>query len=194
MPGKFNSIDYEPLSRPQRAQTPKVDGFSASKADTNMAESESVFGGIGKRRDAPGDKTQTTPPANNSNSIAAKAHNQQEHWILKHGHTVSFVGLFLFTFIVYFRPYEWSPSFAWLSKSAYWVAVFTLAVFVPTQLGLENRLTARPRHRSYAAPTRARSECSPVNAKSGRDLALPTPAVNAKILRGPGRRRIVLAS
>jgi len=75
-----------------------------------------------------------------ASSIAAR-----ENWIHKHGHSLSFAGLFLFTFVVYFRPYEWSSALFWLSSSAFWIAAFTLAIFIPTQLGLENNLTARPR-------------------------------------------------
>jgi putative inorganic carbon (hco3(-)) transporter len=68
-----------------------------------------------------------------------------ESWINKRGHALSFAGLFLFTFLVYFRPYELFPSLSWLSKSAFVVALITVAVFVPTQLGLENKITAMPR-------------------------------------------------
>jgi putative inorganic carbon (HCO3(-)) transporter len=74
-----------------------------------------------------------TPPAHAANST------------LKRGHSLTHFGLFVFTFLVYFRPYELFPSLAWLSRSALVVAVLTLAVFVPTQLGLENRITARLR-------------------------------------------------
>lgn len=68
-----------------------------------------------------------------------------ERWITKRGHAVSYAGLFVFTFLVYFRPYELFPSLAWLSKSAFVVALITLAAFIPIQLGLENRVTAKPR-------------------------------------------------
>lgn len=64
---------------------------------------------------------------------------------LKRGHSLTYLGLFVFTFLVYFRPYELFPSLAWLSRSALVVALFTLAVFIPTQLGLENKLTAKLR-------------------------------------------------
>jgi len=69
----------------------------------------------------------------------------EETWIHKHGHTVSYAGIFLFTLLVFFRPYELSPSLKFLSNSAFLIAVVTLAVFVITQLGLENRITARPK-------------------------------------------------
>ena len=58
------------------------------------------------------------------------------------GHLWSFVGVWLFTFIVYARPYEWSPSLSWLSSSAFWVAISTVVLFLPTQLGVEGKLTA----------------------------------------------------
>src|SRR4029079_3627655 len=41
-------------------------------------------------------------------------------------------------------PYE-LPSLMWLSKAAFWIALATLIIFLLTQLGLENSLTARPR-------------------------------------------------
>jgi len=68
----------------------------------------------------------------------------KERWIQKRGHAISFAGLFVFTFLVYFRPYELFPTLSWLSKSAMVVALITIAAFVPAQLGLENRITAKP--------------------------------------------------
>jgi len=65
--------------------------------------------------------------------------------LLKRGHSLTYLGVFTFTFLVYLRPYELFPSLAWLSRSALVVAVLTLAVFIPTQLGLENRISARLR-------------------------------------------------
>src|SRR5688572_5321301 len=75
----------------------------------------------------------------------ARQDNSRETWIHKHGHTLSYGGVFLFTTLVFFRPYELSPSLFWLSQTPFWVAVATLIVFVIAQLGLENKITARPR-------------------------------------------------
>lgn len=57
------------------------------------------------------------------------------------GHGLTFIGISLFTFWVYARPYEWSESLAWLSSAAFWIAISTVLVFIPTQLNLGNRLT-----------------------------------------------------
>jgi putative inorganic carbon (hco3(-)) transporter len=84
---------------------------------------------------AQGDITSTGKPS---------ANRLKEQWTQKRGHTISFAGLFVFTFLVYFRPYELFPTLSWLSKSAMVVALITIAAFVPAQLSLENRITAKP--------------------------------------------------
>src|ERR1041385_7047314 len=75
--------------------------------------------------------------------VQAGKHNQGhgEVWSGKRGHSLSFAGVFLFTFLVYFRPYELFPSLAWLSKGALIVALLTLAIFIPTQWGREKKLS-----------------------------------------------------
>src|SRR6185295_17966239 len=65
--------------------------------------------------------------------------------ILRRGHVISYVGLFLFTVVLYFRPYELFSAFSSLDKLAYWLAIATMVVFVPSQLVLEGNLTASPR-------------------------------------------------
>lgn len=69
----------------------------------------------------------------------------RDTWVTKSGHAISYAGIFVFTFFVFFRPYELFPSLSWLSKSALVVAIVTLVAFIPSQLGLENRITAKPR-------------------------------------------------
>jgi probable O-glycosylation ligase (exosortase A-associated) len=64
---------------------------------------------------------------------------------LRRGHAISYAGLFLFTLVLYFRPYEWIPAFAALDRLALYVAIATLIVFIPSQFALEGNLTARPR-------------------------------------------------
>jgi O-antigen ligase len=71
--------------------------------------------------------------------------HRNESWIVKRGHTLTYLGIFLFTFVVYFRPYELIPALSAFSSMALVLAVLTLGVYLPTQLGLEGNLTARPR-------------------------------------------------
>jgi putative inorganic carbon (hco3(-)) transporter len=64
---------------------------------------------------------------------------------LKRGHALSFTGLLLFTAVTYFRPYELIPALSGFTSMAFWLAVLTLAVFIPTQLSVEGNLTYRPK-------------------------------------------------
>ncbi|HEY0407179.1 MAG TPA: hypothetical protein VGC89_15715, partial [Pyrinomonadaceae bacterium] len=69
---------------------------------------------------------------------------------LKRGHAISYLGLFLFTFVVYFRPYELFPSLSSLTSLAFWLAVATCLAFIPSQLAAEGTLTVRPREVNLA--------------------------------------------
>jgi putative inorganic carbon (hco3(-)) transporter len=85
-----------------------------------------------------------TLPATTSSPPAVPKIEKREGW-LKRGHTLSYAGLFLFTLVLYFRPYELVSSLSSLTSLAFWIAVVTLVVFFPTQLGMEGNLTFRPR-------------------------------------------------
>lgn len=75
---------------------------------------------------------------------------QENWWSARRGHVISYCGLFLFTAILFFRPYEYIEALASFSSLAFWPAMFTLAVFFPTQVALEGTLTARPREVNLA--------------------------------------------
>lgn len=57
------------------------------------------------------------------------------------GHLFTYVGLFAFTFIVYFRPYEMFPSLAGFAKMAFWVSILTLVIYLVTQFSTHMTLT-----------------------------------------------------
>jgi putative inorganic carbon (HCO3(-)) transporter len=62
--------------------------------------------------------------------------------ILRRGHALTYAGLFLFSFVLFYRPYEFVPL---PHNLAFWLAAVALAVYLPTQLATEGNLTARPR-------------------------------------------------
>lgn len=140
---KHPSLDYEPLRRSPASTSAGEDagdeGFHFKRRGTDKdANADAVSARWSEsseqqspEADEPEDKSQVKPV--------------KETWIHKHGHSFSYAGIFLFTTIVFFRPYEMSPSLMWLSTSAFWVALATIIAFVLTQLGLENTITARPR-------------------------------------------------
>ena len=66
-------------------------------------------------------------------------------WSLRNGHGLTFIALFLFSVVLYFRPYELIPALSSFLQMAFFFGVLTLAIYFPTQLMLEGNLTARPR-------------------------------------------------
>ena len=66
-------------------------------------------------------------------------------WSLRPGHTFTFWALFVFSIILYFRPYELIPGLSWFSNMAFVFGILTLAVYFPSQIIVEGNLTARPR-------------------------------------------------
>ncbi len=65
-------------------------------------------------------------------------------WLPKHGHTLTFAGIFLFTAVLYFRPYELIPGLAGFTSMALIIAVATLLVYIPSQLSSMGNITSLP--------------------------------------------------
>lgn len=67
-----------------------------------------------------------------------------ENWLARNGHSLTYLGLYMFSLMVFFRPYELSPALSFLSATAVYFAVATLLIYVPTQLSTEGNLTTFP--------------------------------------------------
>lgn len=61
------------------------------------------------------------------------------------GHTFSFVALFIYVAIAYFRPYELSSALSWTVWLPYWLGIAMVVVFISTQYVLHGNFTDRPR-------------------------------------------------
>ncbi len=64
-----------------------------------------------------------------------------DRWLSRSGHALTYAGIFLFTLVVYFRPYELIPALSGFSSIALIIAIATLLVYLPTQLTTEGSLT-----------------------------------------------------
>lgn len=64
-----------------------------------------------------------------------------DRWLVRSGHLFTYIGLFAFAAVVYFRPYEWIPGFQGLTSIALVFAVLTLLIYLPTQLATEGNFT-----------------------------------------------------
>jgi probable O-glycosylation ligase (exosortase A-associated) len=162
---KHPFLDYEPLRRStsstsadeqtvndksdfKRRETSRTaDDKQHRKSDDASAQCEEGVAGDLLPALRRGDPQSYEPQERNISGQEDKSEPKavREKWILKHGHSISFGGVFLFTGFVFFRPYELFPSLSWLSSAAFWIALATLVVYALTQLGLEGTLTARPR-------------------------------------------------
>ena len=143
MGNKFELQDYEPVT-PSPSKLP----FSSCHTENGASSINAVTRPVIAQAPAKSAKHSRSLINNRQLDFVDPRRDRTpvgDHWTLKRGHSLSYLGLFVFTFLVYFRPYELFPSFAWLSRSALIVAIITLAIFIPTQLGLENSITARPR-------------------------------------------------
>ena len=66
-------------------------------------------------------------------------------WIARRGHALTFACLFIFSIVLYFRPYELIPGLSSFKSMAFYVGIVTLLVFLVSQVALEGNLTTRPR-------------------------------------------------
>lgn len=65
----------------------------------------------------------------------------RENWLKRNGHFLTYCGLYVFSILVLFRPYELIPGLGFLSATAFYAAVATLAIYIPAQLATEGNLT-----------------------------------------------------
>lgn len=108
---------------------------------------EGVFpsrAGRGRENDATSEAWSTSPPTQETSTIPVVV-PETERWLRRRGHTISFALLFIFSIILYYRPYEMIPALRSLTQMAFYEGLVLLVVYAITQLSLEGNLTARPR-------------------------------------------------
>jgi putative inorganic carbon (HCO3(-)) transporter len=64
-----------------------------------------------------------------------------DRWLFRNGHLLTYIGLYLFSILVLFRPYEIVPGLGFLSATAFYFAIGTLVIYIPSQLATEGNLT-----------------------------------------------------
>ncbi len=91
---------------------------------------------------------QTTNSADGKKDKKRKEQNTKDrelldsdNWLLRHGHNLTYLGLYFFSFLVLYRPYEIIPGLGFLSATAYYVGAVTLLIYVPTQFLTEGNVT-----------------------------------------------------
>lgn len=65
----------------------------------------------------------------------------RDRWLIRNGHLLTYIVLYLFSIMVLFRPYELVAGLGFLSATAFYFALGTLVLYVPNQLAVEGNLT-----------------------------------------------------
>jgi putative inorganic carbon (HCO3(-)) transporter len=132
--------DYEPVTRPRKIGWWETENAGPAEWRTPATQPSATVEWAVTASPVPG----AAPQIAKSEQKAVQQ-KKNEGWVARRGHALSFAGLFLFTAILYFRPYELFPSLSALSTMAFWAAAITLLLYIPSQLITEGNLTARPR-------------------------------------------------
>lgn len=123
-------LDYESVS-PARS-VPRNRDAAARRSSEELAQPETL-------------PSRALPEPTRGDAPVVPLVAEEGWWSARRGHALSYFGLFIFTVMLFFRPYEYIPALASMQSLAFWPAVITLAIFFPTQVSLEGTLTARPR-------------------------------------------------
>ena len=121
--------DYEPVFRSQAVQ----------------ADADEVWPSSGKFTSFDDQVAASTSRADEQAPASTPLLTKTAHWLRQKGHTLTFFCLFLFSIILFLRPYELFPALSSLTSMAFFSGLITLIIFAITQLALEGNLTARPR-------------------------------------------------
>jgi O-antigen ligase len=71
--------------------------------------------------------------------------SKSQIWLRRRGHTLTFIALFIFSIVLYLRPYELFPALSGFRQMAFYTGIATLGLYVAGQLAMEGNLTARPK-------------------------------------------------
>ena len=125
--------DYESLFNPRRKQQRFQEPAAAAAAIPDGFPSETS------------QPVADAPPTGKKKKKTLDEYFAMDRWKTTRGHGLTFIALFLFSIVLYFRPYEMIPSLSSFTSMAYFFGIVTLAIYAPAQFMAEGNLTARPR-------------------------------------------------
>ena len=140
---------------------PSGGGKKAAGEQQNLVNPSYRYGGETKDRDPQCDPNSSANADDDSPAVDVTRHSviasgrpggtkteerdkevlRGDRWLVRNGHSLTYIGLYLFSVMVFFRPYEIVPGLGFLSQTAIYFALATLAIFVPSQLATEGNLT-----------------------------------------------------
>ncbi|MCB1024223.1 MAG: hypothetical protein KDB79_07530 [Acidobacteria bacterium] len=147
-PGKFNQIKplqqaTDPSGREIGAEVSNLDPKPKNEATDGSprARAEAEIGNEKRADDSVSDSQKAILAKREKKIEQDKKLLSGDNWLIRNGHGITYAGLFAFSVLVLFRPYELIPQLSFLSSSAFYIAAATLAIYIPTQLSTEGNLT-----------------------------------------------------
>ncbi|PYT02578.1 MAG: hypothetical protein DMF65_06175 [Acidobacteria bacterium] len=141
MPPKASSQqppDYEPVVPIGAARAGLADEECGATLAWNAARGRVETAAA----DIDSDNSDNSDNSGEDNSVRARPEASAPVKVLKRAHALTYAGLFLFSFVLFYRPYEFVTL---PSNLAFWLAAVALAIYLPSQIAAEGTLTARPR-------------------------------------------------
>jgi O-antigen ligase len=137
MPLKPKIGEYEPVV-PSRARRDR--DFHAQPETWPRAEKFKSF-------DSPLDSPLARPavPTDEQAASDTTVWSTSADWIRRKGHGITFGALFVFSVVLYLRPYELIPALSGIKSMAFYVGIITLSIYAITQIVVEGNLTTRTR-------------------------------------------------
>jgi putative inorganic carbon (HCO3(-)) transporter len=154
--GKTTGFDYKPLSSAGRPPAPTRDysGLMPSAPSEPVEElsprpknDREILLSSDPIQAEPAPGPVTTP---SSSQRARKSQRlderdrtllSSERWLAEGGHFATYIGLYLFTVMVFVRPYELVPGLGFLAFTAIYFALGTIILYVPSQLIIDGTLS-----------------------------------------------------
>jgi putative inorganic carbon (HCO3(-)) transporter len=125
---EIKEIEIPPEPVAPQAETIQTEVFVSAPNDVNLAKDLTYAEQIKQKRE---DKK----AQKDLNLLTG------DRWLARNGHTLSYIGLYLFSILVLYRPYELIDGLSFLSATAFYFALATLLIYIPTQFTTEGSLT-----------------------------------------------------
>ncbi|HEX6716501.1 MAG TPA: O-antigen ligase family protein [Pyrinomonadaceae bacterium] len=145
MPLRPDALDYDDLFPTKRKTAREEESFGRTpfvpgRKHEDVADDSQPVNSTATEVVGPTDSSGTDRPLPNSQLLA-----ETKDPLWRHSHTLSFTALFIFSIVLYVRPYELIPALSSFTSMAFYTGLVLLGVYLITQLSTEGNLTARPR-------------------------------------------------
>lgn len=142
MRNKPEALDYEGVFPPKFSR-PRESAPSDSPIEPEVVFTPSGAAALSSSA-APGIATPSVP-GKEKKPKPTFMEAEAGKWAPRRGHGLTFICLFIFSIVLFLRPYELIPALSGFKSMAFYVGIVTLAVYAVSQIANEGNLTARPR-------------------------------------------------